>query len=276
MRNAFLALVLANLAFAAWHHWFFQPPPPLQRATDIPTIRLASELRDGNLSGAAAAALEEADSGQGDAEQRDAEASEEGANGEPGASRSIDAAGPDESSEPQSSDAAEPESAAAPLQATAVPAQGRCVSVGPFRELSQAAGAAASLRAGGYDPTQRAREGEIWVGYWVYLDRIATVPEANEVVARLRDNGITDSYVIANSDSGNLVSLGVFTEITRAGGRREEARRLGFEPVIVDRTRPGTVYWVDVTLDGRSLDFELLQSPGRILRLEQRPCEPAA
>jgi len=273
MRNSFLALILANLAFAAWHNWFFEPPQPLRRATDVPTIRLASELGDDIRSGVAPAALEGA--GQAGAEQRDDESSEEGANGEPDGSGSIDVAGPDESSDPRSSDAAEPESAVASLQATAARAQGRCVSVGPFRELSQAAGAAASLRAGGYDPTQRAREGEIWVGYWVYLDRIATVPEANEVVARLRDNGITDSYVIPNSDRGNLVSLGVFTEIARAGGRREEARRLGFEPVIVDRTRPGTVYWVDVTLDGRSLDFELLQSPGRILRLEQRPCEPA-
>jgi hypothetical protein len=43
--------------------------------------------------------------------------------------------------------------------------------------------------------------------------------------------------------------------------------------VISDRTRRGTVYWVDVMLeDGQALDFDLLQSPGRILRLEQRAC----
>jgi hypothetical protein len=79
--------------------------------------------------------------------------------------------------------------------------------------------------------------------------------------------------VIPESDSGSLVSLGVFSEIARAEGRRDEARTLGYETVMSDRTRRGTVYWLDMMLDiGRSLDFDLLQSPGRILRLEQRPC----
>ena len=88
--------------------------------------------------------------------------------------------------------------------------------------------------------------------------------------------GITDSYVIPNSDSGNLVSLGVFSEISGVSRRRDQVRALGLEPEVVDRTRRATVYWVDVMLaPEQTLDFDALQPPGRIIRLEQRSCEAA-
>ena len=149
--------------------------------------------------------------------------------------------------------------------------------MGPFRELSQAATAAAALRTAGHQPRQRVAEGDIWIGYWVYIQAITTEAEANEVLAKVRAEGITDSYVIPNSDSGNLVSLGVFSEISGVSRRRDQVRALGFEPQVVDRTRRATVYWIDVDLgEDQALDFEALQPPGRIIRLEQRPCEPTA
>jgi cell division septation protein DedD len=150
----------------------------------------------------------------------------------------------------------------------------RCTSVGPFRELSQAATAAAALRTAGYQPLQRVAEGDIWIGYWVYIPGIATEREANEILAKVRDEGITDSYVIPNSDTGSLVSLGVFSEISGVSRRRDQVRALGFEPEVVDRTRRATVYWIDISLRAdQPLDFDSLQMPGRIIRLEQRDCE---
>ena len=65
----------------------------------------------------------------------------------------------------------------------------RCTSVGPFRELAQAATAAANLRAAGYQPMQRVAEGDIWIGYWVYIAAIPTEQEANEILAKVRDRG---------------------------------------------------------------------------------------
>jgi cell division septation protein DedD len=159
----------------------------------------------------------------------------------------------------------------------AADAAARCTSVGPFRELSQAATAAATLRAAGYQPLQRVAEGDIWIGYWVFIDAIPTETQANEILGKVRAEGITDSYVIPNSDSGNLVSLGVFSEISGVSRRREQVRALGFEPKVVDRTRRATVYWVDVNLAaGQTLDFDSLQPAGRIIRLEQRECAESA
>jgi cell division septation protein DedD len=276
MRNIFLALVLANLAFAAWHTWFASAPPPVRGDDGLPKITLVKELpadvSDLPVAGDAAAA----NAPGGAAEQRASSAAE---------STAPAAAEPASPADPLSLTAAMKAAASArnepappsPEPGAAADAT-RCTSIGPFRELAQAATAAANLRAAGYEPTQRVAEGDIWIGYWVYIEAIAKEGDANEILAKVRAEGVTDSYVIPNSDSGNLVSLGVFSEISGVSRRREQVRALGYEPKVVDRTRRATVYWVDVLLRAeQSLDFDSLQTPGRIIRLEQRACEaPAA
>jgi cell division septation protein DedD len=256
MRNLFLAFVLANLAFAAWHAWFAEPPRALRPADpDMPSLTLLSEVPSdlhtaGQVEDAAPDGADAPIPVVGDASA---------AAGEPPAA--VDTV-------------ATPVTAAAEPPAGEATAAARCASVGPFRELSQAATAAASLRASGFMPQQRVAEGDIWIGYWVYIQAILTVEQANEILAKVRADGVADSYVIPNSDSGNLVSLGVFSEISGVSRRREQVRALGYEPQVVDRTRRATVYWIDVSLEpGRTLDFDALQTPGRIQRLEQRACE---
>ena len=44
---------------------------------------------------------------------------------------------------------------------------GRCVTVGPFRDGSEAAHALGTLRGGGYDPRQRVVDGD---AYWIDID----------------------------------------------------------------------------------------------------------
>lgn len=231
MRNLFLALVLSNLAFAAWSRWFAERPETMSAfpVPDVPGITLMSEL-EAELQGTTTA--------------------------------------------PPPARAAVPEQTPAEL-----PADGpvdRCISIGPFRELSQAAGAAANLRTAGYDPAQRVAEGDIWVGYWVHLPGLATREAADQVLSNLRENGVSDSYIIPGGEEEHIISLGVFSEISRAGRRREEVRGLGYEPTVVDRNRRGTVYWIDVALEaGEELDLEALQTPGRIIRQEARACGSA-
>jgi len=255
MRNLFLALVLANGAYAAWHTWFASPPPPLHvDDLTLPRITLVSEVPE-DLRGSGA--------------ENESDVAAAGA-AKP-ATEALDAlAGAAAPNDPPVVVAppGEPVAAGGPASAG-----GRCTSVGPFRELSQAAGAAANLRAAGHQPLQRVAEGDIWIGYWVYIGAIPTQAQANEILAKFRAEGITDSYVIPNSDSGNLVSLGVFSEISGVTRRREQVRALGYEPQVVDRTRRATVYWVDIVLQpDQTLDFDALQTPGRIIRLEQRAC----
>jgi hypothetical protein len=258
MRHLFLVLVLANLAFAAGSAWLAPSGDVRRRADDgLPALTLVSEvpadLRSNGINAE-----------QGEVEDAPAVVSS-----------AVTAPAVDGSE--LDSDAAGEETPAPDAGIT--PVATRCTSVGPFRELSQTATAAATLRNAGYQPVQRVVEGEVWSGYWVYIPALPTEQQATEALAKVRDGvreaRIPDAYVIRNSDSGNLVSLGVFSEISGVSRLRDEVRALGFEPQVVDRTRRATVYWIDIALAAdQTLDFDALQPPGRIIRLEQRDCEP--
>ncbi|WP_428100058.1 hypothetical protein [Candidatus Rariloculus sp.] len=217
MRNLFLALVLANLLFAAWHGWFAETAAPVRRAAlDVPGITLVGEIDD------------------------------------------ADAPAPDE--------------ALTRANTTLDPVE-RCISIGPFTELSQATDAEANLRASGYEPVQREGEGAIRVGYWAYLENIPAQEDANGILARLGQNGVTDANVLSGPAGNNIVSLGVFSDLSLAEQRRETVRGLGYDPIIAAPTRRGEVYWVEVILEGaEALDFELLQTPVTLARVGQRPC----
>jgi hypothetical protein len=267
MRHLFLVLVLANLAFAAWTAWV-APSERSGRPADegLPALTLVTEVPADLRSGGGPADPSAASVAQTDVTAPEAPL-------QPAAEVTPDAAA-----------STEPDAAAEELAAASEPRPGqteaRCTSVGPFRELAQAAAAAATLRSEGFEPLQRVVEGEIWSGYWVYIPAIPTEQEANDALAKVREGvreaRIPDAYVIRNSDSGNLVSLGVFSEISGVSRLRDEVRALGFEPQVVDRTSRATVYWIDIALEPeQTLDFESLQPPGRIIRLEQRACETA-
>jgi len=228
MRNLFLALVLANLGFAAWAAWYAEPQTSsgVLANARVPGITLVSELEE--------AALE-----------------------------TIEAL----------SEAA-PEPAPPPIPVLETVDTQRCISVGPFEELAQASAAQAALREAGFTPNQRVVDGDVWVGYWVYLPGIATRDEANEILGQLRANDISDSYIVPGGEETQTISLGVFSEISRAGSIREQVRELGYDPTVADRSRSATLYWVDVLAVSESeIDLDALQAPGRINRLEQRFCE---
>ncbi|HUO81515.1 MAG TPA: SPOR domain-containing protein [Gammaproteobacteria bacterium] len=156
------------------------------------------------------------------------------------------------------------------------PANGapRCVSTGPFRDLSEAGEAMNALRSAGYAPRQRLTEGQVWVGHWVYLPAFPSRAEARTILNALKRRGVADSYIVPSGPERNAVSLGVFAERERAERRVVEVSALGYAPRIADRHRIGAVYWVDTELDaGGALDVQQLASvPGRIMRLEIQDC----
>lgn len=125
-----------------------------------------------------------------------------------------------------------------------------CLSVGPFPNRVDVSDAVAALTASGFVTNQRIADGEVWLGYWVYLDAIDTQAAAAAIVEQLGAAGIGEAYVIADGNSGNLISLGVFSEQARAQQRFSEVEALGLSPVVANRSQPGEVFWLDVTTEG--------------------------
>jgi hypothetical protein len=154
----------------------------------------------------------------------------------------------------------------------------RCISVGPFRDVSEAAHAASTLRGGGYDPRQRVADGEVWAGVWVYLPLPAARPAAEQTLAKLRAGGIDDALEMPGPNEGAVISLGLYSDAKRAQSRVAQAQALGFNPGIADRKRNGNVYWIDIDLkptDGLLNPSDLQGESGRIVRLEVKGCPSA-
>lgn len=154
-----------------------------------------------------------------------------------------------------------------------------CTSVGPFAEAAEAAAAGAALQAAGFKPRQRVVQGEVWVGYWVSVQHLASREDTGRALKLLTDKDINDVYVIPGTEGQSALSLGVFSDRQRAQRRVEEVRALGLEPSIGDRKRAGVVHWIDVDQPEpvQPVDTSLFQSdPGKIMRLELRACPTGA
>jgi hypothetical protein len=154
----------------------------------------------------------------------------------------------------------------------------RCISVGPFRDVAEAAHAASTLRSGGYDPRQRVADGEVWAGVWVYLP-ITPSRSSDQMQAKLKAGGIDDALEMPGPNEGSVLSLGLYSDQKRAQTRISQAQALGFNPGIADRKRTGDVYWIDIDLkptDSVLKPSDLETDSGRIVRLEVKGCPPAA
>ncbi len=158
-----------------------------------------------------------------------------------------------------------------------------CISVGPFGSAEELQQLGKRLLDAGFAATPRSESGEIFAGYWVSLQGLATRADAEQTLMRLRAAGVTDAYVMPDDRSAegspNVLSLGLFSEQSRAEARREAIAKLGFEPRLQTRTRHGDTHWLDVTLQepGQLIDPALLQpESGGIVRLETRACPETA
>jgi hypothetical protein len=240
LKTLVVSLVLANVCYFLWEHGIAKKPEPVAAPAPLGTLKLASESPD-------AVRLESSGNAAG--------------------------APPAAGSAPVASDGAREGSGAGLLTNVK-----RCISVGPFRDVSEAAHAASTLRGGGYDPRQRVAEGEVWAGVWVYLPLPAARPAAEQALAKLKAGGIDDALEMPGPNEGSVISLGLYSEPKRAQSRVAQVQALGFNPGIADRKRTGNVYWIDIDLkptDGLLNPADLQGESGRIVRLEVKGCPSA-
>jgi hypothetical protein len=163
---------------------------------------------------------------------------------------------------------------AAPVEPSVAPTGAPCTAIGPFVEAADADAAADALRGAGYEPARSSRVEEIRDGFWVYIGDIDSEETARAILDELTRNGVEDAYMIPDSERGILISLGVYSRITRAGIEADRVSQLGFEATIADRMRVAQTIWLEVTVVSDGVDpLALLQQPGRINRLEQRACD---
>lgn len=150
-----------------------------------------------------------------------------------------------------------------------------CMSVGPFPDVTNSAQAAAILKQKGFDPKQRAAEGDTIQGFGVFIGGMKSEAESDKVLVTLEHNGVKDALVMpASAEAGRRVSLGLFTERARAERRAEAVRAMGLKPEITERKIPGTLYWVDLAPQPgmTSVPLQDLFAEGVSSKVSVQPC----
>lgn len=154
-----------------------------------------------------------------------------------------------------------------------------CLSVGPFDNLDNSAHAAALLKAKGFDTRQRAEEGPMTEGYWVYIGGLNTQADTDHALETLERSGIKDALVMPETpDAGRRVSLGVYSERARAERRAQAVGQTGLKAQIADRKLPVSLYWVDLTPPPgiSTVPLQDLFAQGVSSRIAVEPCPPPA
>ncbi len=121
-----------------------------------------------------------------------------------------------------------------------------CVSVGPFIDPAHAAAANLQLERLGFNSRRRVSQDEVRVGYWVRVPNLATPADATNALATLQAAGLSDAYVLAESEPDNTVSVGVYSDPRRAAEVSAMVQKTGFTAETSDRLRLLEVLWLDV------------------------------
>lgn len=157
--------------------------------------------------------------------------------------------------------------------------QSACLSVGPFGDVDNSAKAAALLRAKGFDPRQRAEQGEMTQSWWVFIGGMKSDSDTDHTLVALERNGVKDALVMpASADAGRRVSLGLFTEKARAERRAETVRAMGLKAEVAERKLANALYWVDLSPQPgmNTIPLQDLFAQGVSSKVTVQPCPPAA
>jgi hypothetical protein len=126
-------------------------------------------------------------------------------------------------------------------------AAARCLSVGPFADATASTRAVALLKDKGFDPRERIEEGQKSAGYWVFVGSMKIQADVDRALVTLEHDGIRDALVMPQTPEGERrLSLGVYSDWTRAEKRAEQVREIGLKAEVVERKIPGTLHWLDL------------------------------
>lgn len=154
-------------------------------------------------------------------------------------------------------------------------ADGSCVTVGPFATNELAARAKQTLADSGYDSAPRQVTTSEPDGFWVYLEAPTTPVAERRMLDRLTKGGIRDAQAVGDPGS-RRISLGIFSDETRAALQSERVAKLGLLPQIEAREKPGSTVWLDLTLKTGAPPLEGQKFQAGDTELEFRPCPRTA
>jgi hypothetical protein len=124
-----------------------------------------------------------------------------------------------------------------------------CLQLGPFAEPIATVEALIEIRSRGFAPTV-IYPPEVVPRRWVVrIEGLPTEADQERVMARLKAAGFSDFAALPRETRTYAVSLGVFSEPSRAARRSAQMQAAGIAARIVPLYAPVAERWLQVTLD---------------------------
>lgn len=117
-----------------------------------------------------------------------------------------------------------------------------CLAIGDFENITVSNALVAELRLQGLQARVDLLE-QIDSEYRVYMPPFTSDAAARQTLANLMENGI-DSFLIADGDLAQGISLGVFTVQSSAFNLQEELASEGYATSIQETVRSNTEFWI--------------------------------
>lgn len=134
-----------------------------------------------------------------------------------------------------------------------------CFNVGPFEQKAKAQPFLEELKQQGINASLRRISDNSRRGYWVVLSTGNNRKLAQEKLAVLKKNKVTDFFLIATGLHANEISLGVFSQSALANKRVQSMQKLGLAATIKDVAIPKKYYWLEWSKD-KNLDEDVLKN----------------
>ncbi len=148
-----------------------------------------------------------------------------------------------------------------------------CYALGPFVAANTATSALSRLKERGLPANLRKSEGRKATGYWVYLPPLKSRDIAKAMLREMNKLSI-DSFLIADGDKQNGISVGLYNDPVTAQRRQNELQNKGFDVKLEQRFKVRSEYWLDVADDGHlfaTADQLFKEFPG--LQRQETRCE---
>lgn len=118
-----------------------------------------------------------------------------------------------------------------------------CRCVGLFEDQAPARNFAAQLHRLGIDVEVETAMATTVIGYWLMYPA-ANMTQAQENLRRLQALGFTDLWLFRRGAWRNAISVGLYSQLSRAGAVADRLRARGIDVAVLPRHRKVAVFWV--------------------------------
>jgi len=150
-----------------------------------------------------------------------------------------------------------------------------CGEIGPFRSRVQARRLEDTFGVEGKTRVYH-RPTMVDTSYWVYRPPLEDRARARKEVARLKEAGIRDLWLMPDGEFRNAISLGLYSRREAAYSHAEMLRNKGFEVEVRPRQKEMERYWLEFTDMPEGMLRELGERLPEGVFLEKKVCEQAS